>query len=102
MHYCECIKFFYFIRVSSRIIIFIVRQKFKNLIFDFRQNTIRLWLPQLFASLHEYEQFSSEATSMCSILEYSVNKTASVQNIEKDCVVVRNDIQLFLEKYIDV
>ncbi|XP_065364157.1 uncharacterized protein LOC135957355 [Calliphora vicina] len=55
------------------------------------QNTIRLWLPQLFASLHEYEQISSEATSMCSILEYSVNKTEMVQmvqNSEENCVVV--------------
>ncbi|KAM7346573.1 uncharacterized protein ACRADG_006449 [Cochliomyia hominivorax] len=52
------------------------------------QNTVRLWLPQLFASLHEYEQISSEATSMCSILEYSINKTEMVQSPEKDCVVV--------------
>ncbi|KAI8125492.1 hypothetical protein FF38_02310 [Lucilia cuprina] len=55
------------------------------------QNTIRLWLPQLFASLHEYEQISSEATSMCSILEYSVNKTQMVQTVQnpvESCVVV--------------
>ena len=54
----------------------------------FRQNTMRLWLPQLFASLHEYEQLSSDATSMCSILEYSVNKTELLQSSDDTCVVV--------------
>ncbi|XP_017114469.1 synaptic vesicle glycoprotein 2B [Drosophila elegans] len=42
------------------------------------QNTMRLWLPQLFASINEYEQLmdgQSESTSICSILEYSVNRT---------------------------
>ncbi|TMW51424.1 hypothetical protein DOY81_003491 [Sarcophaga bullata] len=52
------------------------------------QNTMRLWLPQLFASLHEYEQLSSDSTSMCSILEYSVNKTKLVQSSDDTCVVV--------------
>ena len=49
---------------------------------------MRLWLPQLFASLHEYEQLSSDATSMCSILEYSVNKTELLQSSDDICVVV--------------
>ncbi|EDW38490.1 GL12623 [Drosophila persimilis] len=40
-------------------------------------NTIRLWLPQLFASMAEYEaEFSGATASMCTILEFSVNKTA--------------------------
>ncbi|KAI8034523.1 hypothetical protein M5D96_012710 [Drosophila gunungcola] len=42
------------------------------------QNTMRLWLPQLFASINEYELLmdgKSESTSICSILEYSVNRT---------------------------
>ncbi|KAH8250439.1 hypothetical protein KR038_006545 [Drosophila bunnanda] len=44
------------------------------------QNTMRLWLPQLFASINEYEQLmavsgESGSTSICSILEYSVNRT---------------------------
>uniref|UniRef100_A0A1I8M3K1 Major facilitator superfamily (MFS) profile domain-containing protein n=1 Tax=Musca domestica TaxID=7370 RepID=A0A1I8M3K1_MUSDO len=51
-------------------------------------NTMRLWLPQLFASLNEYEHISSEATSMCTILEYSVNKTEIVKNVIDECVVV--------------
>ncbi|XP_017067450.1 synaptic vesicle glycoprotein 2C [Drosophila eugracilis] len=44
------------------------------------QNTMRLWLPQLFASINEYEQLmsgQSESTSICKILEYSVNRTQS-------------------------
>ncbi|KAH8382694.1 hypothetical protein KR009_004839 [Drosophila setifemur] len=42
-------------------------------------NTIRLWLPQLFASMSEYEaEHSGEdvQASMCTILEFSVNRTA--------------------------
>lgn len=45
-----------------------------------RQNTMRLWLPQLFASIKEYEQLASsqahsESTSICNIVDYSVNRT---------------------------
>lgn len=42
------------------------------------QNTMRLWLPQLFASINEYENLmgdESDSTSICNILEYSVNRT---------------------------
>ncbi|XP_033168594.1 synaptic vesicle glycoprotein 2B [Drosophila mauritiana] len=42
------------------------------------QNTMRLWLPQLFASINEYENLmsgESQSTSICNILEYSVNRT---------------------------
>lgn len=42
---------------------------------------MRLWLPQLFASINEYEQLASSqqpesgGTSICNIVEYSVNRT---------------------------
>ncbi|KRK03385.1 uncharacterized protein Dyak_GE24671, isoform B [Drosophila yakuba] len=42
-------------------------------------NTIRLWLPQLFASMAEYEVLHAGDgldASMCTILEFSVNQTA--------------------------
>ncbi|XP_061392162.1 organic cation transporter 1-like [Musca vetustissima] len=52
------------------------------------QNTLRLWLPQLFASLNEYEQISNESTSMCTIFEYSVNKTNLMKNSTDECVVI--------------
>ncbi|XP_033167067.1 synaptic vesicle glycoprotein 2B [Drosophila mauritiana] len=42
-------------------------------------NTIRLWLPQLFASMAEYEALHAGDgldASMCTILEFSVNRTA--------------------------
>ncbi|KAH8267625.1 hypothetical protein KR018_009315 [Drosophila ironensis] len=42
-------------------------------------NTIRLWLPQLFASMAEFEALHSGEdvdASMCTILEFSVNRTA--------------------------
>lgn len=44
---------------------------------------MRLWLPQLFASIREYEQLvesnqvQSSSTSICVIIEYSVNRTRS-------------------------
>ncbi|XP_058976817.1 synaptic vesicle glycoprotein 2A-like [Musca domestica] len=54
----------------------------------FGKNTLRLWLPQLFASINEYEQISSDATSLCTILEYSVNKTEIITNPEETCIVI--------------
>ncbi|XP_058984032.1 synaptic vesicle glycoprotein 2B [Musca domestica] len=43
-------------------------------------NTIRLWLPQLFASIAEFEHEyadTDESANLCVILDYSVNKTAT-------------------------
>ncbi|KAH8386508.1 hypothetical protein KR093_000904, partial [Drosophila rubida] len=64
------------------------------------QNTMRLWLPQLFASINEYEQMMSQqpttttsSTSICSIIEYSVNRTQSqlaasvLDDPEHECTV---------------
>lgn len=57
-------------------------------------NTIRLWLPQLFSSMADYEaEYADEdvSASMCTILEYSVNKTAeTLTNHENACAVVRD------------
>ncbi|KAH8413996.1 hypothetical protein KR222_000696, partial [Zaprionus bogoriensis] len=54
-------------------------------------NTIRLWLPQLFSSMADYEtEFAGEDVSatMCTILEYSVNKTAeTLTNHDNACAV---------------
>ncbi|XP_075157932.1 synaptic vesicle glycoprotein 2B-like [Haematobia irritans] len=50
-------------------------------------NSMRLWLPQLFASINEYEMISSEATSMCTILEYGVNKTEIIKDPTEECTV---------------
>ncbi|XP_061395352.1 synaptic vesicle glycoprotein 2C-like [Musca vetustissima] len=52
------------------------------------KNTLRLWLPQLFASLNEYKQISSDVTSLCTILEYSVNKTEITTNPQEVCTVI--------------
>uniref|UniRef100_A0A0A1XT62 Synaptic vesicle glycoprotein 2B n=2 Tax=Zeugodacus cucurbitae TaxID=28588 RepID=A0A0A1XT62_ZEUCU len=60
----------------------------------FGQNTLRLWAPQMFASIEEYEQmYGTDGATMCSILEYSVNKTqllkAELANLEmRKCEVV--------------
>ncbi|EDW82762.1 uncharacterized protein Dwil_GK10168 [Drosophila willistoni] len=63
------------------------------------QNTMRLWLPQLFASINEYEGLAAQQedefheTSMCTILEYSVNRTqcqleaASLAGSDMECTV---------------
>ncbi|XP_061392164.1 uncharacterized protein LOC133327657 [Musca vetustissima] len=54
------------------------------------QNTMRLWLPQLFASLREFQEISVDRVehSMCSILEYSVNKTGLVKETDSSCSVI--------------
>ncbi|XP_068153300.1 synaptic vesicle glycoprotein 2C-like [Drosophila tropicalis] len=52
-------------------------------------NTIRLWLPQLFASMAEYEALyagQDVSASMCKVLEFSVNRTAeTTTNYEAKC-----------------
>ncbi|XP_053949592.1 synaptic vesicle glycoprotein 2B-like isoform X2 [Anastrepha ludens] len=55
------------------------------------QNTLRLWMPQMFASIEEYEQrHGTEDATMCTILEYSVNKTQSqiTQSAINKCEVI--------------
>ncbi|KAL7729643.1 hypothetical protein ACLKA6_007921 [Drosophila palustris] len=68
-------------------------------------NTIRLWLPQLFSSMADYEsQFAGEdvSASMCTILEYSVNKTAeTLTNHEDACSVPKTiSIDMYLNNII--
>ncbi|XP_062124945.1 synaptic vesicle glycoprotein 2C-like isoform X2 [Drosophila sulfurigaster albostrigata] len=49
-------------------------------------NTIRLWLPQLFSSMADFEAEFDESAEMCTILEYSINKTAeTLTNHENAC-----------------
>lgn len=59
---------------------------------------MRLWLPQLFASIREYEQLvesnqtESTSTSICVIIDYSVNRTKSqlaqaLDNSDMECTV---------------
>ncbi|KAH8420479.1 hypothetical protein KR009_010804, partial [Drosophila setifemur] len=55
------------------------------------QNTMRLWLPQLFASINEFENEAkgdeAGAMSICSILEYSVNRTQTQLAPSTECKV---------------
>lgn len=64
-----------------------------------RQNTIRLWLPQLFASLAEYEKVTGLSSSMCTILEYNLNKTTEFPSLSDGtveyCEVVFNLTQYY-------
>ncbi|XP_059219149.1 synaptic vesicle glycoprotein 2C [Stomoxys calcitrans] len=58
-------------------------------------NTIRLWLPQLFASIaefeHEYANSTNQSSNLCAILDYSVNKTATiVANYDGECTANKN------------
>lgn len=51
-------------------------------------NTIRLWLPQLFASIAEYEALDngeSGSANLCAILEYSVNRTSVITDFQDSC-----------------
>ncbi|XP_016989964.2 synaptic vesicle glycoprotein 2B [Drosophila rhopaloa] len=60
-------------------------------------NTIRLWLPQLFASMAEYEALhveDGEAASMCTILEFSVNQTAKTALNYADACLVPKEISM--------
>lgn len=57
-------------------------------------NTVRLWLPQLFSMVSDFENmetFDDTDSDLCSMLSYSVNKSiANIQSIDTNntCVVV--------------
>uniref|UniRef100_W8CAB0 Synaptic vesicle glycoprotein 2B n=1 Tax=Ceratitis capitata TaxID=7213 RepID=W8CAB0_CERCA len=58
-----------------------IRVYLMNFAILFGQNTLRLWVPQMFASIEEYEQmYGTAGATMCTILEYSVNKTQLINN----------------------
>ncbi|XP_059218518.1 synaptic vesicle glycoprotein 2C isoform X1 [Stomoxys calcitrans] len=68
-------------------------------------NTIRLWLPQLFASIAEFEhEFAGtdESSNLCAILDYSVNKTATaIASNTGDCTANRNiSVDMYLNNII--
>ncbi|XP_030378173.1 synaptic vesicle glycoprotein 2B [Scaptodrosophila lebanonensis] len=70
------------------------------------QNTMRLWLPQLFASITEYEQLMvGQATvsdsSICRILEFSVNRTqqALLTGVQSDGVVRECTVNISAASY---
>ncbi|XP_014097018.3 synaptic vesicle glycoprotein 2B isoform X1 [Bactrocera oleae] len=60
------------------------------------QNSVRLWLPQLFASIVEYKQLYGSTSSMCTILEYNVNRTQLIKDEDemKTC-----DVHINCESY---
>ena len=61
----------------------------------FSLNTIRLWLPQLFTSIEEFKnmqalQGSEGPNDFCAMIDYSVNKAATIITGSSDtCEVVR-------------
>ncbi|KAM7361417.1 uncharacterized protein ACRADG_011793 [Cochliomyia hominivorax] len=68
-------------------------------------NTIRLWLPQLFASIAEYETLhaaDNASATLCTILEYSANKSATtVVNYTADCSGTKNiSVDMYLNNII--
>ncbi|XP_037943089.1 synaptic vesicle glycoprotein 2C-like [Teleopsis dalmanni] len=60
------------------------------------QNTLRLWLPQIFASLTEFQvKQTTTNPSMCTILEYNVNKTELLRFDE----MTECDVHISAESY---
>ncbi|EDW13774.1 synaptic vesicle glycoprotein 2C [Drosophila mojavensis] len=68
-------------------------------------NTIRLWLPQLFSSMADYQEEHAEdnaSATMCTILDYSVNRTAeTLTNYQSACAETPNiSINMYLNNII--
>ncbi|XP_059218519.1 synaptic vesicle glycoprotein 2C isoform X2 [Stomoxys calcitrans] len=67
-------------------------------------NTIRLWLPQLFASIAEFEhEFAGtdESSNLCAILDYSVNKTATaIASNTGDCTAPHVSVDTYFNNII--
>ncbi|KAH8398465.1 hypothetical protein KR215_005769, partial [Drosophila sulfurigaster] len=64
-------------------------------------NTIRLWLPQLFSSMADFEAEFDESAEMCTILEYSINKTAeTLTNHENACAEVLVSMDMYINNII--
>uniref|UniRef100_A0A8D8GS52 Synaptic vesicle glycoprotein 2B n=1 Tax=Culex pipiens TaxID=7175 RepID=A0A8D8GS52_CULPI len=69
----------------------------------FGLNTFRLWVPQLFTIIQEYEldptTFASDG-SLCDMLAYKVNKSAVLQELERPYVAVAPSSPLDTEELV--
>ncbi|KAJ8972609.1 hypothetical protein NQ314_000100 [Rhamnusium bicolor] len=50
-------------------------------------NTLRLWLPQIFQAINDYQYYNNETTSLCVMLEVFQPRSKSL-NSTAECVVV--------------
>lgn len=68
----------------------------RNLLFFFRrENTLRLWLPQLFTKIDEYTQLhgSNHSATLCQMLyveQKNVIINGTIKVVEEACTVVCN------------
>ncbi|XP_067639467.1 synaptic vesicle glycoprotein 2B isoform X4 [Eurosta solidaginis] len=64
------------------------------------QNTLRLWVPQMFASIEEYEQmYGTAGATMCTIVEYSVNKTEILKTQIRDFEMDKCEVDITPASY---
>lgn len=68
-------------------------------------NTLRLWLPQLFTSLDEYEQNYGYnlSANICEMLNYATNKTTAINTLVENmetCTIVHSNPQVYISSAI--
>ncbi|XP_060524318.1 uncharacterized protein LOC132700796 [Cylas formicarius] len=61
-------------------------------------NTLRLWLPQLFQAVNDFEQSHNESASLCEMLAVFRPKTRSAQ--EEGCVVNMNNMSVYVNSIV--
>ncbi|KAF7285170.1 hypothetical protein GWI33_011709 [Rhynchophorus ferrugineus] len=61
-------------------------------------NTLRLWLPQLFQAVNDYQQFHDESAPLCdmmSVFKVNTNETEDILQSSAECVVNTNNYSVY-------
>ncbi|KAJ8977729.1 hypothetical protein NQ317_019404 [Molorchus minor] len=57
-------------------------------------NTLRLWLPQIFQAINDYQYYNNQSADLCDMLEVFQHKNASL-NLTTECFVNYNNTQVY-------
>ncbi|XP_076252222.1 synaptic vesicle glycoprotein 2B-like isoform X2 [Rhynchophorus ferrugineus] len=66
-------------------------------------NTLRLWLPQLFQAVNDYQQFHNESAPLCdmmAVFKVNTTKTEEIQQNSTGCVVNHNNYSVYTNSMI--
>jgi len=83
------------ISVSLRLTVFCFSEMFfllflcKEFILFFSVNSVRLWLPQIFATMNAMESLGANDTSMCAVLEHNAMAVSMNEDDKRvECALV--------------
>ncbi|RZC36126.1 synaptic vesicle glycoprotein 2C [Asbolus verrucosus] len=61
-------------------------------------NTLRLWLPQIFQAMNDYQHFHNESASLCTMIE--IFRPSKLKNVTEECVVNLDNASVYINSII--